>query len=810
MLYQNIFTKKTAAAQFKVESLTDYSPQTAKMRTLIVCRGPIAYETIQMHIKNKWTMPHVIISEKEWIGEKEKSAPWIKDLPPENIHKVKEYNDVPKVLEICQKEKIDRVYPGYGFLAENAEFARKVNGAGMKWIGPSPEALERVGDKDSALELAKELNIPTVPNDLHLVDFARENTEEAFLKEATRSILEFSKNYPNKPVRLKHPEGGGGKGQVVFNYEDLLSENSAKIILEGFQKVWGEIGVSALDHKKGVVIELNLHAPLHWEVQAFGDGQNVVHFSARDCSIQNDGYQKMIEVSLHQGDIGDEIKRLGDNPDPIRLAKLQSRQKALDNVLNDAVRIGKHIGLMAAATIEFLIDENGQHYFLEVNPRVQVEHGVTEGITRVKGLDVSIVELQHRVASGEKIKFSQHDITFTGHTIELRHNAWKEDLKPALGGIIEYLRYPQAKTLRIEGAGIDYRESPWYIPSYDANFALLIESDASRHQVIERLISHLENLELRGNDELETNASTLIGMLTLLKHLPTQTEFRTNFASLWTSFVALFLSQKENIIKAQPKLNGKENYSPFTANFYHRVVRELLTQIFNKPSQFFSYYIDSLQSSRTNLSHLEIISDLIKKYKITLFAEEQAVFDQLTKIIFPHAAFSEDEKVTQLKKIEFESFNLILAVMRKMNWEKMLVPEENYQLSLPTLQRNQKNLTVLNKLLAEELRPSPLKGDTLLAGGAGKVYLRPNPKADKFVSAGKRVKIGDNLLLTESMKMFTYIASPIDGYVAEVLVEDGQSIEKGIPLIKFKIDTEESAQDEKKILIDRFMSDLNE
>ena len=143
------------------------------MRTLLVCRGPIAFETLELYQRYQWLLPHVIISSKEWVSELQRTAPWTFELPSSHVHYVQEYNDVEAILEIAAANRIDAIYPGYGFLAESADFAERVQSAGIRFIGPTPEALRSVGDKDAAIALAKQLDIPTIPGDDSLVAYAQ-------------------------------------------------------------------------------------------------------------------------------------------------------------------------------------------------------------------------------------------------------------------------------------------------------------------------------------------------------------------------------------------------------------------------------------------------------------------------------------------------------------------------------------------------------------------------------------------------------------------------------------------------------------
>ena len=516
------------------------------MRTLLVCRGPIAFETLEIYRQRGWQLPHVVVSSREWIAELQRTAPWIIDLPPEHVHYVQEYNDVEAILALVREYHLDAIYPGYGFLAESADFAERVEQAGVRFIGPTPQTLRAVGDKDAAIALARQLGIPTIPGDDTLVAFAQTHHQDEITAAAVRRMLAMAQRSPGSPIRLKHPAGGGGKGQRVLAADMLQGPEVEESIRDALTRVWSEMGVSPreADAHKGVLLELNLPRPLHWEVQIFGDGERVVHFAARDCSLQNQGYQKFIEMALHPQAIAREIAQLETPAAAARIASLRRRQATLERICADALRLGTAVHLRGAATVEFLIDQQGEPYFLEVNPRIQVEHGVTEGIVRVRGQAISLVELQQRVAAGETLPFQQEDITFVGDAIEVRLNAWHEDLSPVLGGVVHTLRLTPAAALapyvRLDAGGLLQRRQPWIVPSYDANFALLIVTGSERHETLTRLIALLEEeLEIQGNTELKTNVQPVLGLLTLMHALPPETEFRTDTSLLWMALTAL-------------------------------------------------------------------------------------------------------------------------------------------------------------------------------------------------------------------------------------------------------------------------------
>ena len=148
------------------------------MRTLLVCRGPIAFETLEVYRQRHWQLPHVVVSSREWLSELQRTAPWIIDLPAEHVHYVQEYDDIEAILYLAREHQIDAIYPGYGFLAENANFAERVEQAGLRFIGPTPATLRAVGDKDAAIALARQLSIPTIPGDDSLIAFAQTHRQD--------------------------------------------------------------------------------------------------------------------------------------------------------------------------------------------------------------------------------------------------------------------------------------------------------------------------------------------------------------------------------------------------------------------------------------------------------------------------------------------------------------------------------------------------------------------------------------------------------------------------------------------------------
>jgi 3-methylcrotonyl-CoA carboxylase alpha subunit len=363
-----------------------------------------------------------------------------------------------KIIAAAKATGADAIHPGYGFLAENADFAEAVAAAGIAFAGPSPDAMRRMGGKAEAKAIAEKAGVPVVPGYRGEAQGAK-----ALAKEARRV---------GYPVMIKAVAGGGGRGMRLVE-----AEGDFAAALESAQR---EAQAAFGDAR--MLLEKVIERPRHIEVQVFGDRHgNVVHLLERDCSLQRRN-QKVIEEA----------------PAPGMSAELRERMTAA------AVACAKAVGYEGAGTVEFLVEggrlaPDAPWYFIEMNTRLQVEHPVTEAIT---GLD--LVEWQLRVASGERLPLTQDEIEMTGHAIEARLNA--EDpargFLPATGPIVAF-ETPELEGLRVD-AGVE--KGSVISPFYDSMIAKLIASGLDREAAIARLARALEGTVVAGP---KTNAAFL-------------------------------------------------------------------------------------------------------------------------------------------------------------------------------------------------------------------------------------------------------------------------------------------------------------
>ena len=364
-----------------------------------------------------------------------------------------------RVLDAAKRAGAEAIHPGYGFLAENAAFARAVEEAGLVWIGPPPEAIEAMGSKVTARRLMQEAGVPVIPGTTDPVESAGE-------------VVALGDEH-GWPVAIKASAGGGGKGLKVVRSADEAERALASARREG----------EAYFSDDTVYVERFLEDPRHVEVQVLADAHGaVVHLGERDCTIQR-RHQKLVE----------------ETPSPAVTPELRERIGAI------AVDAARAVGYRGAGTIEGLLDRDGNYFFLEMNTRIQVEHTVTELVT---GLD--LVREQVLVAAGEPLSFGQEDVRLSGHAIECRINAEdpRQGFLPAPGTIGAY-REPAGPGVRVDSGVTEGSE---IVGIYDPLVAKLIVWDSDRERARRRMLRALDEYVIEG-------VTTLLGFhRALLEH----------------------------------------------------------------------------------------------------------------------------------------------------------------------------------------------------------------------------------------------------------------------------------------------------
>ena len=355
------------------------------------------------------------------------------------------YLNADKIVAFCKELGVDGIHPGYGFLSENADFAQRVQDAGITFIGPGPDAMRIMGSKLAAKECVKHYNIPMVPG----IDEAIEDVELA--KKIAGKV--------GYPILIKASAGGGGKGMRVVEKEADLEEQMQRAISEA-KASFGD---------GSVFIEKYVTSPRHVEIQVLADNfGNTVHLFERECSIQR-RHQKVVEES----------------PSAILTPELRKQMGEA------AVMVAKSCNYTSTGTVEFLMDDQLNFYFLEMNTRLQVEHPVTEMIT---GID--LVEEQIKIARGEKLSFTQDDLSIHGHAVELR--VYAEDplsnFLPSIGTLTTYIK-PEGEGVRVD----DGYEQGMAIPIYyDPMIAKLVTHGKDRTEAIQKMKQAIKDYKIEG------------------------------------------------------------------------------------------------------------------------------------------------------------------------------------------------------------------------------------------------------------------------------------------------------------------------
>ncbi|KXO01423.1 biotin carboxylase [Aequorivita aquimaris] len=411
-------------------------------KILVANRGEIALRIMK-------TARNMGIKTVAVFSEADRNAPHVKFAdeavcigpPPSN----ESYLLGDKIIKVAQELNVDAIHPGYGFLSENAEFGESVEKSGMIFIGPKSHAIRIMGSKLAAKDAVKKYDIPMVPGTDEAI------TDVAAAKEIAKEI--------GFPILIKASAGGGGKGmRIVENSKEF--EDQMKRAISEAENAFGD---------GAVFIEKFVTSPRHIEIQVLADNfGNTVHLFERECSIQR-RHQKVVEEA----------------PSSVLTPELRKQMGEA------AVKVAKACDYVGAGTVEFLLDDKHNFYFLEMNTRLQVEHPVTELIT---GLD--LVEQQINVANNEKLSFSQEDVKITGHAFELR--VYAEDplnnFMPSVGKL-EVYRPPSGKNIRVDDGFTEGMQVPI---QYDPMLSKLIIYGKTRNEAMQRMLEAISEYDIEG------------------------------------------------------------------------------------------------------------------------------------------------------------------------------------------------------------------------------------------------------------------------------------------------------------------------
>jgi propionyl-CoA carboxylase alpha chain len=603
-----------------------------------------------------------------------------------------------KVLDAAVQRGCQAIHPGYGFLSENADFARMVVDAGLAFVGPPPEAIALMGDKIAAKSLASEAGVPTIPGDETPID-----TVEAAARTAS------SMGYP---VLLKPAAGGGGKGMRIVSGPEELAPALAAARAEA-RKSFGD---------DRIFIERYIARPRHVEIQILADGAGrVIHLGERECSIQR-RYQKIIEEA----------------PSVAVDAALRRRMGSA------ACTLARAAGYVNAGTVEFIVDEQGEFYFLEMNTRLQVEHPVTELVT---GLD--LVEQQLAIAAGGALPRTQEEVRIRGWAIEARICA--EDSErgfiPSTGPITRY-EEPHGHDVRVD-SGI---EAGSYVNVYyDSMLAKVVAWGESREAARSRLTDALNGYHVEG-------PSTNIDFANAILNHPAFIE-----GALSTDFIAEHMTRPETTL------------APPLARLHHMTIAAVLVHHNRR-----SLAVESLRPMSPTVGGVhadDAPSEYVVKAAADVFrvrlSQGQAP-DRWTARVDDHPY----DVVTP--PFEFYRRRLRLSIDGETQRFRLRYEGNFIRAAYCGIRRTFEVYSPREWKLAEFMPPPSDEADTDAV-----VCPMPGLVVAVAVQQGDRVYAGQVLLTLESMKMESGVPSPRDGEIGEILVQSGQPVEAGDVLVRF-------------------------
>ncbi len=601
------------------------------------------------------------------------------------------YLNIDKILNIAMMANVQAIHPGYGFMSENAEFANKCKKAGFVFIGPDAETIKFMGNKIEARRFAKSINIPLTEGVIGSIDE---------LKKSART-MQF-------PLLVKAAAGGGGKGMRIVRSLDDLDEAIESTSREA-KAYFGD---------ESIFIERYIDSPRHIEIQIIGDNYgNVVHLYERECSIQR-RYQKIIEESPSPTLTQEERERMGEA----------------------AVRIAKEVNYKNAGTIEFLVDEKLNFYFLEMNTRVQVEHPVTEMVT---GID--IVEEQILIAAGQQLSFQQSDVKQVGHAVECRIYAEdpENNFLPAPGKM-NYYHEPNGNNIRVDSA---INKASMVESFYDPMISKLIVYGDNREAALNKMGDALKQFIIHG---IKTNISYLIYLIAQNDFI--KNKISTHYCELKSedAFAAIS-SEKEKV----------EDFIPLISFLVYSLNADKCGNIWQKVG-FWREIMKFTIILGEKECEIEVLSNSNNKYSILFNKKVYGV------------------------------------VLLKADSGKVLIQINNYQYeTFISGNKNGENWLSFNGHLFSMSRNDILPiekdfGEYNAEGDGGGIIVSPMPgkiiKLSK--SEGDIVKKGETLLIVESMKMENNILAPYDGLLIKFNVKEGDMVDGSIMLVEFEKDEE--------------------
>ncbi|AOP34092.1 biotin carboxylase [Leptospira tipperaryensis] len=861
------------------------------IKCLIVCRGPVRKEAMEIFDLIGIREYGILLSEKDSVVYPMALAPELRGFRfPHNIHRVPDYmgsgnaeklERIQQIISIAKDNKYTHIFAGYGFMAEDSEFISAIEKSGIVFMGPASYVADQAGSKDAAKKIARKLEVsvtPGVDNISSLALLAKAPDGKALEKLAKDKGIDFTfdssvsletnaenlldlgyakivelvsiadlqveaekeckkiwEKFSKNRIRFKYIGGGGGKGQRVVS---KIEEVKAAV-----QEILSESKVTAPGTNKNFLIELNIENTRHNEIQLIGNGEWCLALGGRDCSVQMHE-QKLLEISLTQELLEKEIA-VSASTNPKKAEVLKGDLKVLRDMEEQSERFGAAVKLNSVSTFESIVDGTN-HFFMEVNTRIQVEHRVTEMVYSLKFKNPenandffivdSLIEAMALLSlHGKRLQKPERILRYPSGA-EVRINATNKAIQPHAGGVIMGWSKPLPEEIR-DDQGISIRNPDMGLfvhykvaGAYDSNIALLITHGETREDNLKRLSNILRRTELRGHD-LQTNLLVHYGLINWI--LGKDAMFKPSTAFM-ISYLAGVGSLERLMKDVDLEIAWKKTISEAPAEA-KKVLSRKLTLI-TRPIEaiakdahlvagFIGFHLNhSWKIAGSKIEWLRnpifILADLYHylnmEADVTQPPSEQ-IWDHDNEILQKAISFYQElSKKTGIAADSIELVSSLNAGKALKGVDASILPQviqshNGFQIGLelikllPSAGLNSGfyNLGVDEKLeaiLPEEFKksdtrdafikflapPPKASSDEIVAPMGGMFYSKEAPDLPPMVQVGDHFKAGQPLFIVEVMKMFNKISAPFSGTVKEILLNDsdGKIISKGQTIFK--------------------------
>ncbi len=870
----------------------------AEMKILVVCRGPVRQEAFEVFDKIGVGEYGMLLSEKDSVTYARCLAPELRSLRfPGNVHRVPDYMGVgqeekleriEEIIEIAKDHGYTHLFAGYGFMAEDAEFIQAIESAGLGFVGPSSQVARKAGAKDEAKKLARSLGNAIIPgtDDIsaralaknakdkttleklakkHDLSFTwdgdrslEENAEvllqegyaqtvelvtiEELQREAAAICADMWRGHADYRIRFKHIGGGGGKGQRVVSSPDEIDA--------AVMDVLAEVKVVEPGSNRNFLVELNIESTRHNEIQLIGNGSWSVALGGRDCSVQMHE-QKLLEVSLTAELLDAEIALASADGKDKTVEILTGDKACLQRMEEEGERFGEATGLNSVSTFECIIS-GFDHFFMEMNTRIQVEHVVTELAYRLKFTnpdDASqcfyiedLIEAMCLLAAhGARMPKPERTVRNVSG-LEVRINATNQALQPHAGGMIRSWSRPIDGEIRFDqgigtrnpdtGAFIFYRLAG----AYDSNVALVLTDGENRRDNYERMAEVLRRTELRG-DDLQTNLPVHYGLVQWFLGKGVMAEPTTAFMQPFLAAVGSLQQVVDDVdldiavaelVKTQPDAEARKVLST-----KQTLLLRPLTRLLENPhtlggflgrfdGELFAHGDGEVRFVDNPVHFLERLYQFLNLEHVGSKPPSERIWDHDQDILATSLEFyAEVERRTGARTAEeLETLFAGKPSKKLMNgdaalWKSAVAAHRGFQVGLdllllvPRIGARSGFLEIAvgddlvpvfpDRFLDEEackpcvraLAPPPqASADEILTPMGGTFFAREAPHLPPLIEEGRHFEAGEPLFIIEVMKMFNKVSVPFSGTITKNLMvdQDATVVAKGQPIFKIEPD----------------------